>query len=99
MRLSKTQIPVIKHIAQKIFLPSSAVYLFGSRVDDTKKGGDIDLLIECEKSHNTFDNVLQFKCELKRAIGNQKIDVIIKNCNEQDDRLIVKQAFEHGVQL
>ena len=44
MRLSRSEIDVLK--SKLSSLSSNAkLYLFGSRVDDTRKGGDIDLLI------------------------------------------------------
>jgi predicted nucleotidyltransferase len=48
MRLTEKQIEIIRDGVFKHFGEKSAVYLFGSRVDDTKKGGDIDLLIEAD---------------------------------------------------
>ena len=44
MRLSEKQIKVLKDKLNSIS-SSAKLYLFGSRVDDTKKGGDIDLLV------------------------------------------------------
>lgn len=44
MRLYEDQINVLKNKLQSIS-STAQLYLFGSRVDDTKKGGDIDLLI------------------------------------------------------
>ena len=46
MRLSSVQQNIIKSATTKLFGENANIYLFGSRVDDTKKGGDIDLLIE-----------------------------------------------------
>ena len=45
MRLQKSEVDAIKE-AIYAFDPRAKIYLFDSRVDDTKKGGDIDLLIE-----------------------------------------------------
>jgi len=45
MRLSTDQIQAIRQAATAAFGQGTAVWLFGSRVDDAKKGGDIDLLI------------------------------------------------------
>lgn len=42
MRLKKEHIESIKNIAVNIFGSNVDVYLFGSRVNDSKRGGDID---------------------------------------------------------
>ncbi len=99
MRLSEYQKNAIIENVKLIFGESSKVYLFGSRVDDNKRGGDIDLLIECERVYDTFANVIEFLTKLQNAIGRQKIDVVIKNIDEYDQRLIVQEAFLKGVLL
>ena len=43
MRLTEFEINVIKQSARDVFGSDVQFFLFGSRVDDTKKGGDIDL--------------------------------------------------------
>ena len=42
MRLNEQEVNAIKESASKIFGDTVQVYLFGSRVDDDKKGGDIE---------------------------------------------------------
>ena len=49
MRLSIEQIQAIRYAASTTFGDDTQVWLFGSRVDDAKKGGDIDLLALLEK--------------------------------------------------
>ena len=44
MRLTKEEIDVLKQSLRQI-AEDAKLYLFGSRVDDTKKGGDIDICI------------------------------------------------------
>ncbi len=45
MRLTKRVIKIIEDSIKKSFA-NVDVYLFGSRVDDSKRGGDIDLAID-----------------------------------------------------
>jgi len=46
MRLSSAQIATIKTTARNVLGEGVQVWLYGSRVDDLRKGGDVDLLIE-----------------------------------------------------
>ena len=79
MRLSALQRQVLTQTARDCFDPDVRVRLFGSRTDDTRKGGDIDLLIETQlqdlgqiaRAHS------QFLARLHLALGEQKIDVLI----------------------
>ncbi len=51
MRVLKQEINIIKNNILK-FDKEAQVYLFGSRVDDNKKGGDIDILIVSDIINN-----------------------------------------------
>jgi len=55
--------------------PDAAVYLFGSRVNDATKGGDIDLL-ELSKKINLMAK-LDILARLHQQLGDQKIDLVI----------------------
>ena len=46
MRISPQQIATIIHTARSVVGQDTQVWLFGSRLDDSRKGGDIDLLVE-----------------------------------------------------
>ena len=48
MRLQRQEIQTILQVARQIYGEKVKVYLFGSRLDDTKRGGDIDLLVRNE---------------------------------------------------
>ncbi len=49
MRVSQKEIQIIKDTIYKYFSNNVEIFLFGSRVDDNKKGGDIDLYILTER--------------------------------------------------
>ena len=46
MRLSTTRTRLIVHCVRQQFGEDACVMLFGSRLDDTARGGDVDLLVE-----------------------------------------------------
>jgi len=48
MRLTPDQAQITKNTIARVLGAESRVWLFGSRVDDDLRGGDIDLLVETE---------------------------------------------------
>ncbi len=46
MRLSQSQRELILSGVREFVGPSVAVHVFGSRLDDSKRGGDVDLLLD-----------------------------------------------------
>ena len=98
MRLTQLEHQVIVDEAHKAFGANCEVMLFGSRVDDAKRGGDIDLLIEgTYEPEQAFRRKLMFLSAVKHRIGDQKIDTIVEQ--PQDARLVVKVAKAEGVLL
>ena len=95
MRLSAWEVKAIKETFNDIFKFGN-IYLFGSRVDDTQKGGDIDLYIDTKNMHNKLEKKLEFLVSLKQKIGNQKIDIVI---SKDKTRVIEQEALKHGVKL
>lgn len=81
MRLTTYQqetIPIV--IGKYLENISAELRLHGSRTDDSKKGGDIDLLLIIDDS-KLVDQIKNTKLDivlaLNEAIGEQKIDLII----------------------
>jgi hypothetical protein len=101
MRLSESQIKTIKQVAREVWGDKVKVYLFGSRTDDLKKGGDIDLFIQPEKEFSPKSIMLQkaeFLSKIEILLGAQKIDVLIRTpFNNQLP--IVKTAQIKGIVL
>jgi predicted nucleotidyltransferase len=73
VRLTDEEIKAIKETAKEIFGKQTKVYLFGSRTDIHRKGGDIDLYIIPENKGDIFEKKLKFLVNLKSRIGEQKI--------------------------
>lgn len=95
MRLSQKQIKSIQENFKRIFINGS-IYLFGSRVDNRKKGGDIDLYIVPENKDHLVSKKIQFLSALKRELGEQKIDVVLS----YDKSLAIEQIAEsEGIRL
>jgi predicted nucleotidyltransferase len=96
MRLTMLEITAIQHSAKNIFGDAVKVYLFGSRVDDNKKGGDIDLYLLPGNKDNLHEKKIKFLSALDSALGEQKIDVVIA---QDISRPIEKEAIEKGIEL
>ena len=81
MRLEDDVIESIVQLVKRHFHNDADVYLFGSRVDDTKYGGDIDLYIESCSVRYPVKSKIAFKLALYEVIGEQKIDVVFHDKN------------------
>ena len=96
MRLSLFEIGTIVTLKNKYFGEGAKIYLFGSRVENTKKGGDIDLYIEQNnRSDQDYNNKQKLIFELQNIIGEQKIDLVLSSDNT---RLIEVEA-KKGIEL
>ncbi len=93
MRLKEKEKQVITQVVKSID-PEAIVYLFGSRLDDNRKGGDIDLLVFSRKM--TYSDKLKVKKSIFAALEEQKIDIFIdKDANNP----FAQMALEQGVRL
>jgi uncharacterized protein len=99
MRLTESQQEAIRNTALEIFGSGCRLFLFGSRVDDSKKGGDIDLFIETkEDSATAFKKKLLFLVRLKQRIGDRKIDLVVKG-EDSTSKPIYRLARKKGIEL
>ncbi len=58
----------------------SEIYLFGSRLDDTRRGGDIDILVKSDTISRSMLGSIED--EIFRTIDEQKIDLVLTRKNE-----------------
>lgn len=99
MRLDAKIREIIKtEVAQELG-PQAIVRLFGSRVDDTQRGGDIDLFID---PFRPLAQRLQIECRLAARLfirlGGRKVDVLIKD-PQAPLQPIHEQALQQGLIL
>lgn len=95
MRLSKQYVGVIKKYFKQFFVEGD-IFLFGSRTDDSKRGGDIDLYLVLLDHHDLFQKKIKFLSRVKRELGEQKIDIVF---NKDQSRLIEQEAIKWGIKL
>ncbi len=93
MRLKEIELEAIVACVKELD-GDAAIYLFGSRVDDTKRGGDIDLLVLSKVLSR--DDRRKIKSKLFELLGEQKIDIVVA---QDDTDPFVKLALETGIQL
>jgi len=94
MRLNKTEREIIKNTVKNLD-GKAKIYLFGSRVDNKKKGGDIDLLVISSKLN--FSHKLKILRLLYEKLGEQRIDLVIKENIKTDP--FVKTIIESAAEL
>ena len=102
MRLTRLEILAIEAAAKEVLPSGARVLLFGSRVDDARRGGDIDLLVEPPTPVNALlaaDLSRRLAARLYRLIGERRIDIVVAAASEADDRLIVREARRQAIEL
>ncbi len=77
MRLKPRDIDAIKTAARETFGEDAQVRLYGSRVDDSLRGGDIDIIIETAPVENDWQAKGRFLDRLFTMIDEQKVDILL----------------------
>lgn len=94
MRLTESERQIIEQAIQ-LFDNKARIILFGSRADDTARGGDIDLLIISERISSA--DLSEIRWRLWKQLGEQKIDLVLSRDQLAD--AFARAAFEQGVEL
>jgi predicted nucleotidyltransferase len=99
MRLTPTQIQTIKRATADIFGPEARVWLFGSRVDDSKRGGDVDLMVQLDCTvENEALLAARLSARVSRSMYGRRVDVIVQSANTATQP-VRREALDSGVQL
>ena len=101
MRLTPSQISAIKTTVLQTLGEGAVVSLFGSRLDDNRKGGDIDLYIDCRPMSlaEQLDAKLLLLVKLKQQLGDQKIDIVFAPAAGQTPWPIHQSAMQQAQRL
>lgn len=76
MRLTKQQTVIITQTVSRLAGTGALVHLFGSRLNDQAKGGDIDLFIESDSPLSLIHRA-KIKMELESQLG-LPVDIVSK---------------------
>jgi predicted nucleotidyltransferase len=99
MRLGPHQVATIKRLVAEAYGDTAVVRLFGSQVDDSRKGGDIDLLVEVgPKADADLATELRLRSRLSEALDDRKVDLVLHIAGHRPPA-IVQIAIEEGVVL
>lgn len=101
IRLSEKYTKAIIDAFESNFANSDHLWIFGSRVDLQAKGGDIDLYIETHETDldKAITNKAKMVSQIWRAVGEQKIDIVLNILSLKSDLPIYSIAKQNGVLL
>lgn len=99
MRLTAHQVQIIKDTVTRVVRAPCQIWLFGSRVQDMLRGGDIDLLVETKAElPNRADMICRLYGALIYALGDRKIDILLKDAKTKETP-VFSNAKRRGVML
>ena len=82
MRLNPTELGALRTILRSLD-PNGPIYLFGSRADDSRRGGDIDLLVELAEPLDRAENpawmTARIVARAQTYIGERRIEVVLRD--------------------
>ncbi|MBF0610184.1 MAG: nucleotidyltransferase domain-containing protein [Magnetococcales bacterium] len=101
MRISKQHRKILKELSSRHFGTNSQIYLFGSRTDDSRRGGDLDLYVSdyALSDSQQLKAKIDFLVEAKRLLGDQRIDLVFAPLPGQKELPIHQQAKATGICL
>lgn len=101
MRLKESQRRQIVSILKARYGKHSRIWLFGSRIDDEARGGDVDLYIETERARAAQGAVRQrheVALALEEVMGGITVDLLVQYPGEHELPLQTL-AKTNGIQI
>jgi predicted nucleotidyltransferase len=99
MRLSQAYQQRIKALTRDVFGPETHVKVFGSRVNDEAKGGDLDLLvITPQPVERPAVMASKLAVKVSRLLEGRKVDVLI-DAPSLERKPIHEAANQQGISL
>jgi predicted nucleotidyltransferase len=99
MRLTQQTQQIIRETVREVFGAGAVVKLFGSRVNNDARGGDIDLLVELPAITTEIERkTMQLIARLQLRIGDQPIDVLVLDPSTPRQS-VHEQASSMGISL
>lgn len=77
MRLRAREIATIRAAVRGVFGASATVRLFGSRVGDDLRGGDIDLFVEIDPGQMTIANEQRLRDRIAPAVEDLRVNIVL----------------------
>ena len=94
MRLSRDELEAIREKLQKLF-PDGRGFLFGSRTDDNRRGGDIDILVlTSQPEPDQLRRIVPLELEVRMG---EQIDLLVTP--HQPEQPFVRQILPNCVPL
>jgi len=94
MRLTKSEQKMILDTIENIF-GEVEVFLFGSRLDMLKKGGDIDLFVVSKETKNLYAKKIKALARLERLL-HKPVDIVV---HKDAERTIEKEILRANILL
>lgn len=96
MRLTEQQAEAIREVVESECGASARVKLFGSRLDDTKRGGDVDVLVElADFVERPAVLSARLSAKMSRRLEGRSVDVILDAPN-LDRGAVQQRAGKQG---
>ena len=104
MRLTPKQRSTLMDAVRRHFGPDARLWVFGSRTDDTLRGGDFDLMVWCDEASADclFEAKLAMLADLHGTpeFDGERIDVVLFSPRlDPVPRPIQRVAMAQGVEL